>query len=98
MADDGSTFEQRPYDIQLTPPARRALTDGLPLAAAAAVYEFIVGPLADNPRRVGAPLRSPFEGFYRARRGDYRVRYLIDDDARVLTVVNISHRRDAYRP
>ena len=46
---------------------------------------------------VGVPLRAPFEGLWRARRGEYRVRYTIDDDAAVVTVLDISHRRDAYR-
>ncbi|MFF1945995.1 type II toxin-antitoxin system RelE/ParE family toxin [Rhodococcus qingshengii] len=33
----------------------------------------------------------------RARRGTYRVLYLIDDDARRVTVTSIAHRTDAYR-
>ena len=33
------------------------------------------GPLAQNPHRVGATLRAPFEGLYRARRGEYWVFY-----------------------
>ena len=49
-----------------------------------------------GPRRVGAPLRSPFAGHWRARRGEYRVRYTIDDDAKTVTVLDIDHRRDAY--
>jgi mRNA-degrading endonuclease RelE of RelBE toxin-antitoxin system len=32
-----------------------------------------------------------------ARRGTYRVIYRIDDKARVVTVVDIAHRRDIYR-
>lgn len=32
-----------------------------------------------------------------ARRGTYRVIYRIDDDARVVTVVDMGHRRDVYR-
>lgn len=58
--------------------------------------EFLYGPLADHPRRVGAPLRKPFEGHWRARRGEYRVRYTIDDNAGTVRVLDISHRRDAY--
>jgi mRNA-degrading endonuclease RelE of RelBE toxin-antitoxin system len=53
--------------------------------------------LADNPHRVGAPLRKPFEGHWRARRGEYRVRYTIDEASTEVVVVDISHRRDAYR-
>ena len=59
--------------------------------------EFLYGPLAADPHRVGAPLRKPFEGQWRARRGEYRVRYTIDDESDTVTVVDISHRRDAYR-
>ena len=59
--------------------------------------EFLYGPLAADPHRVGAPLRKPFEGQWRARRGEYRVRYAIDDESDAVTVVDISHRRDAYR-
>jgi mRNA-degrading endonuclease RelE of RelBE toxin-antitoxin system len=31
------------------------------------------------------------------RRGTYRVIYRIDDKARVVTVVDIAHRRDVYQ-
>lgn len=73
------------------------MTDALPNSAAFAAWEFISGPLARNPHRVGAPLRKPFEGLWRARRGEYRIRYRIDDVNRTVIVVDIDHRRDAYR-
>ena len=86
------------YDLLLLPPgARRALTDVLPPAAAFAAWEFLNGPLRDAPQRVGAPLRAPFEELWRARRGEYRVRYEIDEGQRVVRVLDIDHRRDAYR-
>jgi len=87
----------RRYSIVVAPGARPALTDSLPAAAAFAAWEFIDGPLAEAPRRVGAPLRAPFQGLWRARRGDYRVRYRIDDERRLVIVVAVDHRRDAYR-
>ena len=86
-----------PHAIVLTPGARRALTDGLPAAAAFAAWEFVQGPLAARPRLVGAPLRAPFEGLWRARRGEYRVRYRIDEAGHRVIVLDIDHRRDAYR-
>lgn len=92
MTDDG----QR-YEIVLSPGARRALTDTLPSVAAFAAWEFIRGPLAERPRVVGAPLRAPFEGLWRARRGEYRVRYRIDDDGHRIDVLSVEHRRSAYR-
>jgi mRNA interferase RelE/StbE len=89
--------ESDPYDLVLVPGASRALAEGLPPTAAFAAWEFITGPLFRRPRVVGAPLRAPFEGLWRARRGDYRVRYRIDDENRRIVVVDIEHRRDAYR-
>jgi mRNA interferase RelE/StbE len=86
-----------PYRLVLSSAARRALDQELPSAAAFAAWEFISGPLVRNPRRVGGPLRAPFAGLWRARRGEYRVRYEIDDRARIVNVLAIDHRRDAYR-
>lgn len=77
--------------------ARRRLAEQLPEAVAVACLEFILGPLASQPQRVGAALRPPFEGDYRARRGEYRVRYRIDEVARRVLVLDVEHRRDAYR-
>lgn len=86
-----------PYDLVLAPGARRAVTDALPEAAAFAAWEFISGPLVTAPRRVGTPLREPFAGQWRARRGEYRVRYEIDEDSRTVRVLGIDHRRDSYK-
>ncbi|WP_326550985.1 type II toxin-antitoxin system RelE family toxin [Micromonospora sp. NBC_01813] len=73
------------------------MSDGLPTSAAFAAWEFISGPLSRQPHRVGARLHAPFEGMWRARRGEYRVRYRIDDKHREVQVLDIDHRRDAYR-
>ena len=86
-----------PYEVLLAPSVKRALAETLPPTAAFAAYEFIYGPLADNPQRLGAPLRAPFEGLYRARRGEYRVRYEIDDEHHRIIVLDVDHRRDAYQ-
>jgi mRNA-degrading endonuclease RelE of RelBE toxin-antitoxin system len=69
----------------------------LPEAVAAAAYEFITDPLLEQPHRVGKRLLPPLDDRCSARRGTYRVIYRIDDDARVVTVVDIGHRRDVYR-
>jgi mRNA interferase RelE/StbE len=84
------------YQVVMSPTASRQLQERLPKAVAWACYEFIRGPLAEEPHRVGAPLRTPFEGHWRARRGEYRVRYTIDDDAKQVHVLDIDHRRGAY--
>jgi mRNA interferase RelE/StbE len=84
------------YEVVFTRSARRALENGLPEAVAAAAFEFIVGALAENPRRVGKPLRAPLEPLYSARRGEYRVLYRIEDHRLVVQIVTIEHRRDVY--
>ncbi len=85
------------YRVLLARTAARQLAEQLPETVAVACVEFLYGPLAENPYRVGASLRKPFEGYWRARRGEYRVRYIIDDDTQAVQVLGTSHRRDTYR-
>ena len=84
------------YGLVVAPSARRS-TDGLPRDVVLAALELVDGPLRRRPRAVGAPLGAPFEGFWRARRGEHRIRYRIDERRRVVEVVSIDHRRDACR-
>jgi mRNA-degrading endonuclease RelE of RelBE toxin-antitoxin system len=85
------------YRITLTPATRRALSEQLPSSPAFAILEFISGPLARKPRHVGTPLRAPFAGQWKANRGEYRVRYRIDEHDGIVYVVDVAYRRDAYR-
>ena len=86
------------YELVVTAPAARAVQETLPEAVAFAVIDFMTGPLLDNPKRVGAPLRDELAGIWSARRGTYRILYRIDDEAREIIVLRIGHRRDIYRP
>ena len=90
--------QQEPYELVLTPPARRALTDRLPGAVATAVIDFLTTALVENPRRVGKPLRGDLAGIWSARRGTYRVLYRLREDTREVIVLRVDHRMDAYRP
>jgi mRNA-degrading endonuclease RelE of RelBE toxin-antitoxin system len=47
---------------------------------------------------VGKPLLEPSQGDWSARRGYLRVRYRIDEAKRLVTVVDVAHRSDAYHP
>lgn len=85
------------YGIELTKSARRALAKDLPESVAVACWEFIRGPLADSPHRVGKALRGDLEGRYSARRGEFRVIYQIFEHRVIVRVITIKHRRDAYR-
>ena len=86
------------YELVLTPPARRALTERLSEAVARAVIDFMTTALIQQPRRVGKPLRGDLSGAWSARRGTYRVLYRLREDKREVVMVRIDHRQDAYRP
>jgi mRNA-degrading endonuclease RelE of RelBE toxin-antitoxin system len=76
---------------------RRVLSETLPEPVAAAAYEFMTGPLLSQPHRVGKRILPPLDDRFSARRGTYRIIYRIDDGARIVTVVDVGHRRDVYR-
>ncbi len=85
------------FELRVAASAERQL-GRLPERIAAAVVEFMLGPLCENPRRVGHPLQRELAGLWSARRGAYRVVYEIDDAGRTVTVLRIDHRSDVYRP
>lgn len=97
MSDEENEGEDE-YELVLTPPARRALSDQLPEAVAGAVIEFITSALVHEPHRVGKQLRGDLVGIWSARRGTYRVLYRIREETREVVVVRIEHRHDVYRP
>ena len=84
------------YEVEITPEGLRHL-DRLPEKVRAAVLETIFGSIAENPQRAGKPLRGELEGLHSARRGEFRVIYEIDDDARIVLVHRAQHRRRVYR-
>ncbi len=87
-----------PYELGLTRPARRAISEVLPQDLATAAVEFITGPLLEAPYRVGRPLRDELAGFHSARLGtQWRILYRIDETKRVVVVQDIQRRSTAYR-
>ena len=84
------------YEVRFQPAARRAIVQRLPEAVAAAVLEFCDAALAVNPHRVGKPLFGPLAGCHGARRGTYRIAYRIDENSRVVHVLDIDHRSEIY--
>jgi len=85
------------FQLVISPTARRQLTENLPESVAFAAYEFIVGPLLENPHRVGKRLRPPLQDRHGARRGTYRLIYRIDAGQGRVTVVAVVHRAGGYR-
>jgi mRNA-degrading endonuclease RelE of RelBE toxin-antitoxin system len=82
--------------IRFQPAARRAISQRLPEAVAAAVLEFCDATLAVNPHRVGKPLFGPLAGCHGARRGTYRIVYRIEENTHTVHVLDIDHRSDIY--
>lgn len=84
------------YEITWKAGAARDM-DALPVGIASAVVEFVYGALAENPHRVGKPLRFELAGKHSARRGNYRVIYQIFETAVEVQIITVQHRADAYR-
>jgi mRNA interferase RelE/StbE len=84
------------YKVRLSPRAERsyAAADGALAKKLVRCFQR----LEENPR--GATniraLRGPLTGLWRFRVGDYRVVYRIDDEGRLVYVLTIAHRRNAY--
>ena len=85
------------YRLRIARPAARALSELLQEKVAIAAHEFITGPLLDDPHRVGKPLDPPMAPAWTARRGTYRILYVVDDSHRIVEVTAVRHRSDAYR-
>lgn len=85
------------WKVEVTSPALKGFRR-LPKKAAAAIVEFVTGPLADNPRRLSKPLTNELLGLRTARRGDYRVLFTLDVEDHILYVHRIEHRSDVYKP
>lgn len=85
------------YEVRVQPAARRAMAERLPEDVAAAVTEFLAGPLTTQPLRVGKPLSGSLAGCHGARRGTYRIVYRVELDRRLVQVLDIDHRSTAYR-
>lgn len=90
--DDTAAWKVEVTSVALTSLRR------LPGKAAAAVVEFVTGPLADNSRRLSKPLTNELLGLHTARRGDYRVLFNLDVEDHILYVYRIEHRSDVYKP
>jgi mRNA interferase RelE/StbE len=52
--------------------------------------------LADNPRPAGCKRLKGYKDHWRVRVGDWRVIYVVDDTAKLVSITRIAHRREAY--
>lgn len=82
------------YRVKVTARTARDL-DRLPEKIATACVEFIFGPLAANPQRLGKPLTGLLAGQHSTRRGTYRVVHRLRDQT--IEIVHIGHRGTSYK-
>ena len=82
------------YVVEVKPSAREELED-LPnnvLARAVRKMES----LAQNPRPAGCKKLKGYRDLWRVRVGDWRILYIIDDSAKLVSVTRVAHRREVY--
>lgn len=82
------------YFVEVKPSARKEL-EALPNDVLARVLPKIDA-LRSAPRPTGCKKLKGYKDLWRIRVGDWRVVYIIDDTAKVVSVTRIAHRRDVY--
>ena len=83
------------YQVSLRPSAerqRRQLDDQLRHR----INEMVLA-LEESPRPSSVVKLRGRTNQWRMRVGDYRIVYEIDDESRLVTILRIKHRREAYR-
>lgn len=84
------------YAVKFTAASKRHL-NRLPEGVRAAALATICGPIRENPLRTGKPLAGGLNGFRSARRGDYRIIYVVNEHDGIVIIHRVQHRRDVYR-
>jgi mRNA interferase RelE/StbE len=82
------------YEVQIPRRVQRDI-DRLPTTDARRVYAAIYA-LKGEPRPEGS-LKLTGRDAWRLRIGRYRVIYEVDDEALIVLVIDVGHRRDIYR-
>jgi len=82
------------YSLEIKPSAARELD-----ALANEIFARIdrkIRPLGDNPRPVGCRKLKGYKDTWRIRIGDWRVVYIINDAAKLVSITHVAHRREVY--
>jgi mRNA interferase RelE/StbE len=53
--------------------------------------------LGDNPKPSGCRKLQSYENLWRIRIGDYRVLYSIEENEKIIDIVAVRHRKEAYK-
>lgn len=84
------------YEVEITPEGLRHLIR-LPEKVREAALAAILGPIAENPQRLGKQLLGELEGLHSGRRGDYRISYETFEEEKLVLIHRVQHRGDVYR-
>jgi mRNA interferase RelE/StbE len=82
------------YSVEVKPSARKEL-EALPDSLLARVVQKIDA-LGHAPRPTGCKKLKGYKDLWRIRVSDWRVVYIIDDAAKLISITRIAHRREAY--
>jgi mRNA interferase RelE/StbE len=82
------------YSVEIKPSARKEL-EALPNNALARTVHKIES-LAHAPRPAGCKKLKGYKDHWRVRVGEWRVVYIIDDAAKLVSVTRVAHRREVY--
>jgi mRNA interferase RelE/StbE len=82
------------YAVELKPSARKEL-ESLPDSVLPRVVRRLEL-LAHDPRPAGCKKLKGYKDQWRLRIGDWRVVYVVEDKARLVSVTRIAHRREVY--
>lgn len=82
------------YGVELKPSAHKEL-EALPDHVLVRMIQTLEGLISD-PRPHGCKKLKGYKDQWRVRVGDWRVVYVVDDSAKLVSVTRIAHRRDVY--
>jgi mRNA interferase RelE/StbE len=82
------------YSVEVKPSARKEL-ESLPDNVLARVLQKM-NSLRTAPRPAGCKKLKGYKDQWRVRVGDWRVVYIIDDAAKLISITRIAHRREVY--
>jgi mRNA interferase RelE/StbE len=84
------------YRLSIGKSAQRDL-DNLPNSVFRLVDKKILSLEIDPRPRGCVKLKGKLSDYYRIRQGDFRIIYEIDDTMRVVTIHEVTNRREVYR-
>jgi len=82
------------YSIEIKPSARKEL-EALPDDILTRVLQRMET-LRTAPRPAGCKKLKGYKDQWRLRVGDWRVVYIIDDPAKLVSITRVAHRREVY--